>query len=569
MQMKERVDFCIIVPPAGATKTIYPPYGSMYIASALRGKGFHTRILNVDLERMSNATVTERIREINPKYIGFSGIVAPSYKYIKNLSSELRNVFHDKIQILGGGLAAAVEPIFQNTAIDIIVQGEGDLTIVEVMDCLGNNKDLSSVRGIYYREGTSYNYTGKRSLIANLDSLPYPAFDLIDMDKYMPDGVEFTKDPRSNVSLNRKIYDPKRSRKMITIPTSRGCFGECSFCFRAYKGIRVHSMKYVFDFIEYCIDKFNVGFFSFGDECFAPNKSRNWAFIEEYKKRKMDFIFRIIGMRVDTVDQEILRAYREIGCWMIEYGFESGSQKILDIMNKMVTVEQNRQVALWTKEAGIFTSPALVLGMPGETNQTVQETINFVKSLDFGFKQYQYTYALPIPGSALYEYAKIAGAIDNEDEYLSSLEGEVSGAHFFHVNVSDEPDHVVTGWGEKLKNELDIAFFYSRHKNLFIAKLMCLIAKISLLYQSGTLLKILARRVRTFFASLLHLKQPSGPQKGHGRFRKKGDIQIEAFLKSNDPGSPDHGVPLKIINQRLRIGDTKFEQRDATREEAT
>ena len=108
-------------------------------------------------------------------------------------------------------------------------------------------------------------------------------------------------------------------------------------------------MKYVFDFIEYCVKEFDVGFFTFGDECFAPNKKRNWDFIEEYKRRNLNIIFRILGMRVDTVDKEILQAYKEIGCWMIEYGFESGSQKMLNIIDKRTTVEQNSKVAIWTK----------------------------------------------------------------------------------------------------------------------------------------------------------------------------------------------------------------------------
>lgn len=548
---KLHTDLLIIIPPAGITNTVYPPYGAMYIASALRQKGYNPKILNVDTERITNNEVIERIKKINPTYIGFSGIVAPSYKYIKEISMELRRSFPDKIQILGGGLSSAVDPIFENASIDIIVQGEGDITIVELIDCLENKNDLNSIKGIYYKTGSSYAHTGTRNLIRKLDTLPYPAFDLIDIKRYMPDGVEFIHRFTTKIK-DRRIYDPKRRRNMMTIPTSRGCFSECSFCFRAYRGIRVHSMKYVFDFIDYCIEKFNVGFFSLGDECFAPNKKRNWEFIEEYKRRKMDIVFRILGMRVDTVDKEVLKAYKEIGCWMIEYGFESGSQKMLNIIDKRVSIEQNRQVAIWTNEAGIYTSPTLVLGMPGENSETVKESIEFIKSLDFNFKQYQWSYALPIPGSHLYDFCRINKIIEDEDEYLSSLDGEVAGAGVFHVNMTDEPDEVVAGWADRIKKEIDDYYFNRRYKNRLIAKIMSLSEKIRLAYKRGDLLYIVKAKIIFLISSTLKSKQEITVSKVSIRFKKKKDLNnIEALLNGLTYSSVNREMAVKKINQRL------------------
>ncbi len=551
---KENIDLLIIV-PRSMQKTIYPPYGAMYIASAVRKKGHNPQIINAHTDLIADRELIDKIRRLNPKYIGFSGIVAPSYKYVKDVSLELRDEFPDKIQILGGGLANAVEPVFKNTSIDIVVQGEGDLTIVDLLECLDNRGNLDNVPGIYYRNGPSYVYTGKRGVITNLDILPYPAFDLIDMDKYMPDGLEFIRYFTTKIK-DKRIYDPKRNRKMLTLPTSRGCFAQCSFCFRAYPGIRVHSMKYTFDFIEYCIEKFNPGFFTLGDECFAPNKTRNWEFIEEYKRRKMNFVFRILGMRVDTVDREILRAYKEIGCWMIEYGFESGSQKMLNIIDKRVTVEQNRQVALWTQEAGIYTSPTLVLGMPGETEATIQESIDFIKSLKFGFKQYQWSYALPIPGAPLYDFGRITGAIEDEDEYLSSLDdySNKKGMGVFQVNLTDEPDEVISGWADKVKNVVDDAYFKEKYKNPLIAKIMSLFKKIELHYRRKDLMFvwIIAK------AKIKSLISPSLKNKGNlaapeliVRFKKRKDINIEDLLKGLDSSIINREMALRKINQKL------------------
>ena len=547
----KNIDFLIIIPPAGVKNTVYPPYGAMYVASALRQNGYNPAILNVDTERITNRKVIDRIKAANPKYIGFSGIVAPSYNYIKKLSIELKNAFPDTIQILGGGLSSAAETVLKHTAVDIVVLGEGDVTIVELLDCLEGGECLQAVRGIYYKDGSSHIYTGRRDLIGKLDALPYPAFDLVNMDRYLPDGVDFIHKFTKAIK-DERICDKRRPRKMITIPTSRGCFGECSFCFRAYAGIRVHSMKYVFDFIEYCIERFNVGFFTFGDECFAPSKTRNWEFIEEYKRRKLDIIFRILGMRVDTVDRDILRAYKEIGCWMIEYGFESGNQKMLNIINKRVTVEQNRSAAMWTHEAGIFTSPALVLAMPGETNETVNETIEFLKSLNFHYKQYQWKYALPIPGSPLYDFAKLSGAIEDEDEYLVSLTDEVETAGVFHVNLTEEPDEVVASWDDRLKRELDDYYFNRTYKNPLVRKVIQFWKRLELHLRRRTLLYTIAKKIKLFMFKHFRTRKDIVAQKGSPRFRKKRDIKIENLLQSINYFTPNKEAALKNINKRLQ-----------------
>jgi len=546
------VDLLIIVPPAGIKHGVYPPYGAMYIASAIRNKGYNPKILDLDVERITYKEIINKVKEIDPAYIGFSAVVAPSYKFIKELSLSLKNAFPDKIQILGGGLSSAAEPVLKNMAIDIVVRGEGDVTIVELIDCLDKKEDLHKVQGIHFKEGENNVFTGDRRLILQLDTLSYPAFDLIDMDKYLPDGVDYVQGFAIWIK-DKRIYDKKRKRRMMTIATSRGCFGKCSFCFRAYPGIRVNSVKYVFDLIEYCIEKFNVGFFSFGDECFAPNKARNWAFIEEFKKRKLDIIFKIQGMRVDTVDRDILRAFKEIGCWMIEYGFESGSQKMLNIINKRVTVEQNRSAGIWTHEEGMFTSPALILAMPGETEETIDETIAFLKSLNFNFKQYQWKYTIPIPGSALYEYARLTEAIKDEDEYLMSLAPKgASGGAIFNINLTEQPDEVVAGWNDKLKTELDNYYLRRKYKNPLARKFMRILEAVDLHRRRKTLFPLAARKIKSFLVPSISGRKDKPVRKSPPRFRKNRNVRIDDFLEGVDCSVLNSEASLKSINKRLR-----------------
>lgn len=553
MKSMNDADLLIITPPAEAKNKIWPPYGAMYIASALRDKGRKALILDIDRERISNEEIIDKIKKIGPMYIGFSGIVATSYKFIKELSIELRRAFPDKIQILGGGLALAPGPVFGNTAIDIIVYGEGDITIVELLEYLEKGRDLEGVRGIYYKDGKSYRFTGPRPLFSDLDKLSYPAFDLIDMDRYLVDGMDFIRFFCNKVP-DKRILDKRRKRRMINIITNRGCFGSCSFCSRPFPGLRMHSIKYILDFMEHCIGKFNVGFFSFGDECFATNKARNWEFINEYRKRKLDVIFRILGMRVDTVDRDILKAYKDIGCWKIAYGIESGSQKMLNIIDKKVTVEQNRQVLTWTREAGIYTPPQLILGMPGETKKTISETIDFMKSMNLDFKQYKWTYAFPVPGSALYDFAGITGIVSNEDAYLSSLVGDDAQSGFFHVNLTDEDDATVKGWSEELKNRLDDHYFRRKYNISHPALVKCMhfFESIALHFRRKDLFRAFLNKISFLAVSAAGEAKKTECKERPVRFKRAVDIKIEKFLEGMDFSSVNKDMSLRKINELMK-----------------
>lgn len=549
----KQVDFLIIVPPARNKNTMWPPYGALYVASFLKQSGRLVEILNVDETRIPNNEVIKQIREISPRYLGFTGMVATSYKYIKDLSMQLKKSFPAKIQILGGGLSTAAETILENTGIDIVVLREGEITIRELLDALDNSDDLNRVLGIYFKNNNNIVFTGKRQLIMNLDVLPYPAFDLVNMDYYLSDGRELVSIFGKEIT-DRRIFDKKRNRKLINILTNRGCIGTCSFCARPDPGLRTHSIKYVFDFIEYCKNKFDFGFLSFGDECFAANKSRHWQFIEEYKKRNLDLIFRLSGVRVDTVDKDILKAYKEIGCWMISFGFESGSQKMLNIIDKRVTVEQNIDAAIWAKEVGIYTPPQLIIGMPGETKETIQETINFLKSINYLSKHCKATFALPVPGTPLYEYARLTGAIDNEDKYLCSLK-DIEGTQVLHVNVTESDDEEVAGWRNKINQALFDFYYFKKYKikNNILKKVIHFFEAIMLHMKSRDLLSILDKRFKRLFYSLFNMKrQKNIVQQKYCQFRKKKNLNIEDFLQLRHTLTIDRDISLRKVNQRLQ-----------------
>ena len=500
----------LIIPPLREKPTHYPPFGALYVAASLIEDGHEVQILNVDVERIHYSEVIKRIHDFNPDVIGFSGIVTTAYKYIKEMSRIIRESFPETKLIVGGSISAAAEIIMNNTSIDIVVKGEGEITIKELVSSLKDGSDLTGINGILFRDGKNEIITTMpREQVKNIDDLPYPAYDLLDMRNYLVDPFEYIKHFRQNgyEDVDPRFFEQHRKgKKMMVVHTSRGCTHRCTFCQRHMKGIRMHSMEFLFDYLELLMDKYNVGFFSLGAELFLPIKRFYWDFIEEVKKRKLDILFYVTGARVNTVDRDILFALKEIGCWMVEYGFESGSQKMLDIMEKGTTVEQNIQVARWTKEAGLFTVPAIILGMPGETTETVRESIDFLKRLDIGWRQFMVNNPLALPGSSLFDYAKLTGLITDEDKYLESVSNTNASLLAIRdeerdcfVNYTDEPDEVVKSWQDLLITEMERHYIRNKMKGNLIIN----VARLLVLYYLMKLPRILKRE--GFIGGFLYL----------------------------------------------------------------
>lgn len=414
--------FQIIVTPSMAVKIFTdPPYGAMYIARALMEEGHDVRIESCDVNRIDYDELARRVRAYGPDVIGISSVVAMSYKYVKDVTLRLKADFPGVKIVVGGGLAAAAEALLKNSGTDIVVIGEGDVTVKELAASISAGRPYGNVKGIIYKEGEAVASTPPRPPIMKLDALGYPAFDLVDMNPYFIDMARYINNSRHDKAPDKRLFDPHRSSKMLRFMISRGCTSNCSFCYRPTPGLRHFSFDYIFNYIEYLMDRFGINIFSFGDECFSPSRAWNMKFLEELRARKLDIMFQVMGMRVDTVDYDILKGFKEAGCFIIMYGFESGSQKMLDIMDKRTSVERNIDVARWTKKAGIFTSPNLLLAMPGETTETVRQTVDFLKKTEYGPRWYQYAYALTVPGTPLYDYAMATGLIPDEDAYLDSL----------------------------------------------------------------------------------------------------------------------------------------------------
>ena len=274
----------------------------------------------------------------------------------------------------------------------------------------------------------------------------------------------------------------KSEGRTATIITSKGCVARCTFCHRFEKGYRVKPNEKIIEHIKFLKKKYNVRQLDIGDENFGSYKEQSRKLVEEMNK--LGIKWKAAGVRAHTVSLELLKFYKENGCEVIIYGIESGSKKMLEVMEKKVKLEQNINALKWTYEAGLPTIVQLILAMPGEDDKTIEETIQFLKeTLDFypdNFRRLlsykiSINYAQALPGTPLYEHAREKGFIptdiDGEEKYLDFISDKDAYSNEHFINYTQQPLLKVLSWRYKInwnlwrshaKKNLNIEFSFFR-----------------------------------------------------------------------------------------------------------
>jgi len=382
-----------------------PPLGIAYIAAFLREKGFSVGVIDGPASDFTENDILEKIRLFKPRVVGFSAITSVFHRAVK-LAERIRQDFPDILILIGGHHASILpqEVLKDNSCFDILICGEGESTAEEIMRKFGEsgfNRDeflngfevLHKICGIVFRKGNDIIANPVRKAIENLDTLPYPAWDLLPMDKYIP---------LPNQYLNKPLIH------MVAI---RGCPFQCSFCSNNSvfgKKIRAIGPMKLVEIIKYAKDKFKIKEVSFWDDCMTADKKWMLEFCRLMVERNMNITWTCYS-RVDTVDPEILGWMKKAGCWNIFYGYETGNQELLDVVGKKITLEQIRQVNRWTKEADIEVRASFMIALPKETPEMADKTIDFAISLEPDYAQFSIT--TPFPKTKLYEDAQKYGTL--------------------------------------------------------------------------------------------------------------------------------------------------------------
>jgi radical SAM superfamily enzyme YgiQ (UPF0313 family) len=317
-----------------------PPFGLLYIASTLLKNGHEVEFFDCNLRD---------IKEI--EYSDFYGVTCttPHYPYVIEIGEYLKAKFPKSKLMVGGPHPTFLpEEILQESKYDIAVMGEGEITCKEIVE---NIDDLSKVKGICYKEDGRIINNGRRVPVENLDLLPFPARHLINLDDY-----------------HRTI----RGERATLLFTSRGCPYFCAFCARDEfeRRVRYRSVNNVVKEIKEMKEK-GINCFIIEDDTIALNKGRLRELCENF--RRLGITWRG-WLRANEATPERLKLMKQGGCVSVFIGIESGSQKILDILRKGTTVEENKNAILNTKAAGIKVRVGIIIGSPGETEETIEET---------------------------------------------------------------------------------------------------------------------------------------------------------------------------------------------------
>jgi len=366
------------------------PAGLGYIGAVLKQNGHNVIAIDLLANKISDAEFLKRIDIGKPDMVGFSCLTSSAGRAII-LAQKIKQL-NPKILIVWGNMHPTIfaEELLSQKLADVIIRGEGEKTISELISAVENKTDLHEIQGISYRQGGQIFHNQDRNLIDNLDDLIYPAWDLFNFEYY------------------RKGCPMISLRDMaIPIVGSRGCQYDCIFCSQEkfYKRARFRNTVKIVDEIEYMHEKYQANFFGFTDANFPFSIKQGLEFCDQLINRGLHRKIKwVTETRADLVNLELLKKMKESGLLSIMYGFEVGNTEILRSLKKGTTLEQAREAMEFTKKAGVLSLGLFMLGLPGETKLTCEETIRFAKELDCDFAKFNII--VPYPGSKLFEEFK-------------------------------------------------------------------------------------------------------------------------------------------------------------------
>ena len=384
----------------------YPPLGMLYIISNSK---YRMDFINNCVHKYSD----KKLYRILSSYdvVGFGGTI---YEYLqaKNVSSLLRN--KGTLTIYGGPNATVNWQKYVNF-FDIIVKGEGEITVDELLNCIENNRSLRDVEGIIFKENGNIINNPDRLFIQDLDKLNYPAREILDLKEYQRHAKPYLD-----------VYP------VDTVVSSRGCPFSCTFCSSKHfwkRTYRARRPEEVVKEIKYLIDRFGTKGVFFREDLFTASKKRVLEFCELVKPLSINWV---CEARVGTVDEEMVKAMKESGCRAMLFGLESCSNKTLKLINKRITVEQSLDTIELCKKFGIYVAASFMIGLPHETENDMLHTIKTSKTWRLDHINYNRVFA--IPRSELYDLVKRKGLdrYDHNDIILPDTE-HVSADRVSHI----------------------------------------------------------------------------------------------------------------------------------------
>jgi radical SAM superfamily enzyme YgiQ (UPF0313 family) len=404
----------LINPPIVAEfgENIYLPINLAYIAALLEENHHEIEIIDLQIECRSIKKLIERIKKFNPELIGITS-VTPTFPYALKLAELFKKVKKDMKIVLGGiHVTAMPEDTLKNDCVDFVVIGEGEKTIVELADAIEKNKNFKKIRGLGFKENGKIIINPPRPLIKNLDDLPLPAYHLINMKEY------------------------KYPRGIVPFFTSRGCPFNCIFCASHLvngKKIRRRSIANVIEELK-LLKKYGVNYVSFFDDTFTIDRKYVIKLCEQMIKENLNFKW-WCNTRVSTVDEELLTYMKKAGCRIVAYGFESGTQRILNYIKKGITLEQSKRAAEIAKKLDMEMDAFFIINFPTEKKEEIINTIRFARTMPFGW--FRLSSATPYPGTELYNICRKNNYVSEEKLFNWANYNYLKGFYIYNPEITE------------------------------------------------------------------------------------------------------------------------------------
>lgn len=401
------------------------PQGLAYIAAVLKKEGYEVEIYNQDVHHYPEEQLTAYLDNHDFDVIGVS-IIAGYYQYKKLLDISMaiaKSKNRPEHYIIGGhGPSPEPEYFLKKTEADIAVIGEGEETVVELLTALANHDSLHDINGIAYRDGKEVHINNRRDLIQDIDSIPWPAYDLFPIDHY------------------RLLRMPHAAHNDFVLPmlSGRGCTFSCNFCYRMDKGFRPRSAEIIIEEIQYLKKDFGITYIAFSDELLMSSKQRTVEICEAFLKADLNIKWDCNG-RLNYAAPEVLDIMKKSGCVFINYGIEAFDDEVLRKMNKALTTKQIERGIDATLKAGISPGLNMLFGHIGDNRDTLQAAVDFLIKHDDGAQMRTIRPVTPYPGSPLYYHAIEQGLIRDIDDFYKNkhLNSDLFAANFTELSEDE------------------------------------------------------------------------------------------------------------------------------------
>jgi anaerobic magnesium-protoporphyrin IX monomethyl ester cyclase len=418
---------------------------------------------DVDMLYPTDAEVLEYLRIYRPHVVGLSAVVSTSYTQVKRLSYLIRNVCPDCLIVTGGNLTASSEAVLHNTETDLTVVGDGEVAWTKILRIarasVSHARDVQQYRdvaGVCFLENSNLYFKNYGESVDAKDMF-LPDYDILEYGlRFSPEAIKNYFRPALAsgwFNLDKRATEQGRPPNIAGIFASKGCVAKCTFCQRSTKGYRVQPYEDLDAHLKELRAKFDVGFIQILDENFGSDKKHSRDIARILFQNNM--LWMATGVRCTSITEDDIIFYKENGCSALKFGVESGSQTILDLMEKVFKVSDVYAAIDYCIRHEVYSPLAVMVGMPGETQETAMETGRLVGEISAKMNihpkimGYDIFYALPLPGTPLYEYGEHVGVIDRSPEGAGAYLERVTDAGTYkryYVNLNGAHISEVLFW---------------------------------------------------------------------------------------------------------------------------